>query len=166
LPEFCGRQFAAAQTRRDLKSIERVEVFTEPGATANPEFGLCAPSLWTLKEGSNSGGRPDFFDRNRRPHPKSMDWKSGVSSPHRARAKATHGVRAVNVATKPNGPGTTICRGRQPWGGFLPAGVWGALAGSVESTRQNHAGSFRLWHVLCRRMAVKPTGRTLRQIMV
>lgn len=99
MPEFCGRRFAAAQTRRDLESIERVEVFSEPGATANPEFGLCAPSLWTLKEGSNSGGRPDYFDRNRRPHPKSMDWKSAVSSPHGAKAKAMHGVRVVNLAT-------------------------------------------------------------------
>ena len=92
-----------------------------------------------------------------RPKPQASPQKHGlekrVSSPHPAKVKATHGVLAVNVATKPNGPGTAICRGRQPWGGFLPAGVWGALAGSVESTRQNHAGSVRLWHVLCRRTA-------------
>ena len=44
-----------------------------------------------------------------------------------------HGVRVVNLATNQTAR-------------HYPAGVWSALAGSVESTRQNHAGSLRLWH--------------------
>jgi hypothetical protein len=31
-----------------------------PGATANPELWLCAICLWTLREGSSGGRRPDF----------------------------------------------------------------------------------------------------------
>jgi hypothetical protein len=57
-----------------------------PGATANPEHWLCALFLWTLKEGSSSGGPPDF-----RACPKSIALKGSVNStPRPAKAKEKH----------------------------------------------------------------------------
>jgi hypothetical protein len=45
-------------------------------------------SLWTFKEGLNSGGLPDFPGRFHRPHPKSIGLKGSVnSSPRPAKAK-------------------------------------------------------------------------------
>jgi hypothetical protein len=57
-----------------------------PGATANPEHWLCALFLWTLNEGSSSGGPPDF-----RACPKSIALKGSVNStPRPAKAKEKH----------------------------------------------------------------------------
>jgi hypothetical protein len=68
-----------APCRMDLSSFMDVEVIAL-GRTSNPEGGLCARSLWTFKEGSNSDGRPDLRVRSLR---KSENLKGRISTlPH------------------------------------------------------------------------------------
>ena len=56
----------------------------DPAATANPELWLCAISLWNLREGSSSGGQPDFPAR---PMSTALKGSSGINgSPHRTKA--------------------------------------------------------------------------------
>lgn len=50
-----------------------------PGRT-NPEFGICATSLWTFKESSNNGGPPDLRGRFLRRRPAITGMKRRFNS--------------------------------------------------------------------------------------
>jgi hypothetical protein len=68
---------------RTFKRRRALRLLT-PGGDSKPEGWLCAISLWTLREGSSGGGRPDFPAR-----PKSIASKSSNSngSPRPTKAK-------------------------------------------------------------------------------
>jgi hypothetical protein len=64
----------------DLSSFVDVEITASRAGTSNPEGGLCAKSLWTFKEGSNSDGLRDLRARSLQ---KSENLKGRISRlPH------------------------------------------------------------------------------------